>query len=114
GSDVRAGDAFCYVVPLGGDPFANPPPVALALTGRRPPDLKESVRYRGGRQRYARFVYGSGRTAGVAVVADEIGPGRVDLYVDADRDGEITAKDRATGEGLSWRVPVKVVVHEGD
>src|SRR3954452_18705803 len=98
GGEGPAGGAWRYAVPPPGDPFANPPPRALALTDRKPPDLREGVRYRGSRRRYARLDYGTGRTAGVAVVVDEVGPGEVDLYVDADRDREITARDRVTGE----------------
>jgi hypothetical protein len=113
-AQARAGDAWRYVVPPAGDAFAHPPLIALALQERRPDGLEETVRYRGSRRRYAHLVYGRGRTAGVAVVLDEVGPGKFDLYVDADRDRAITAKDRVAGEGLSWRTPLKAVVHEGD
>jgi hypothetical protein len=102
------------VVPAPQEPFATAPPLALALHPERPAGLKENVAYRGIQRRYAHFVYGRGRTAGVAIVLDEIGPGRFDLYVDADRDNAITSKDRAGGEGTSWRVPLKAVVHEGE
>lgn len=107
-------DAWRAVVPSPPDPFANAPPLALALHTERPAGLKETVRYRGVRQRYAQLVYGRGRTAGVAIVLDEIGPGRFDLYVDANRDNEITGKDRVGAEGMSWRTPLKAVVHEGE
>jgi hypothetical protein len=103
-----------YVVPPPEDSFAHPPPRALPLGDRKPTDLKESVRYRGKRQRYAQLTYGAGRQAAVAVVVDEVGPNEIDLYVDADRDREITAKDRVAGAGLTRRVPVKAVVTEGD
>src|SRR5438309_171568 len=63
-----------YVVPPAGDAFSHPPLRAIALSSERPAGLKESVRYRGARQRYARLVYGSGRTAPVDVVVDEVGP----------------------------------------
>src|SRR5436190_12850479 len=86
-------DGWRYVVPGPGDPFAHPPLRAVALSDRKPAGLKESVRYRG-TPRYARLVYGSGRTAAVAVVADVVAPSDVDLYLDADRDGDVTAKDR--------------------
>jgi hypothetical protein len=103
-----------YVVPPPGDPFAHPPPRALALTDRKPADLKESVPYRGKRQRYAQLAYGTGRQAALAVVVDEVGPNEIDLYVDADRDRAITAKDRVPGKGLTRRLAVKAVVTEGD
>jgi hypothetical protein len=41
------------VVPSPGEPFANAPPLALALRDERRDGLKENVRYRGIRQRYA-------------------------------------------------------------
>jgi hypothetical protein len=106
-------DGWRYVVPEAGDPFAHPPLRAIALSNTKPAGLKESARYRG-TPRYARLVYGSGRTAPVTVVADEVGPGDVDLYLDADRDGEITDKDRVKGDKLTWRAPLKAVVHVGD
>lgn len=112
---LRAGEeSWRTVVPSPEEPFAHAPPLALALHEERPAGLKENVRYRGFQQRYAHLVYGRGRTAGVAIVLDEIGPGRFDLYVDADRDNEITSKDRVRGEGLLWRTPLKAVVHKGE
>jgi hypothetical protein len=113
-AQARAADAWRYVVPPADDAFAHPPLVALAVQERRPEGLGETVPYRGSRRRYAHLVYGRGRTAGVAVVLDEVGSGKFDLYVDADRDREITAKDRVAVEGPSWRAPLKAVVHEGD
>jgi hypothetical protein len=113
-ADARAGDAWRYVVPPEGEAFAHPPLVALALQGQRPAGLQETVRYRGSRQRYAHLTYGRGRTAAVAIVLDEVGPGQFDLYVDADRDRVVTAKDRVSGEGQARRAPLKAVVQEGD
>jgi hypothetical protein len=107
-------DEWRTVVPSLGEPFDHAPPSALALRGERPEGLKETVRYRGSHRRYAHLIYGRGRTAGVAIVLDEIGPGRFDLYVDANRDNTITDKDRMKGEGLSWRAPLAAVLHEGD
>src|SRR5262245_29913028 len=103
-----------YVVPKAGDPFAHPPLRVIALGTRKPPGLKETIRYRGSKQRYARLVYGSGRTAPVTVVVDEIAADKVDLYVDAGRAGEITGKDRVAGAGLTWRTPLKAVLHVGE
>jgi hypothetical protein len=113
-AEARAADAWRYVVPQTGEAFDHPPLVALALQEQRPDGLREAVHYRGSRRRYAHLVYGRGRTAGVAIVLDEVGPGKFDLYVDANRDREITAKDRVAGEGLSWRTPLEAVVHEGE
>src|SRR5262249_44200349 len=83
-SAAAAGDGWRYVVPPPGDPFANPPPRALALRGEKPAELAEEVAYRGSKRRYARLTYGAGRAAAVDVVVDEVSPGEVDLYVDAD------------------------------
>jgi hypothetical protein len=107
-------ESWRYVVPKASDPFAHPPLRVIALGTRKPVGLKETARYRGSKQRYARLVYGSGRTAPVTVVVDEIAPDKVDLYVDAGRAGEITGKDRVAGAGLTWRTPLKAVVHVGD
>lgn len=114
GGTAAAGDDWRYVVPPPDDPFAHPPPRALALSDRKPPDLKESVRYRGARRRYAQLVYGAGRTAAVAVVVDEVAPGEIDLYVDAGRHRDITAEDRVVGGGLVWRAQVAAVVPRGE
>jgi len=113
-SNAFGADEWRAVVPPPGEPFDHAPPLALALRDERPEGLKENVRYRGSHRRYAHLVYGRGRTAGVAIVVDEIGPGRFDLYVDANRDNAITDKDRVQGEGLFWRTALKAVVHEGD
>jgi hypothetical protein len=107
------GDAWKYIVPKPDEAWANPPPRALALSSQKPADLKESVKYRGTRQRYAQLVYGIGRTARVTIVVDQIAEDQIDLYVDADRDGDITAKDLAQGAGMTWRVPLKTVVPAG-
>src|SRR5205807_10258207 len=103
-------ETWRYVVPPAGDPFDHPPPRAMALSDAKPSDLKESVRYRGTRRRYGQLTYGTGRTAAVAVVVDEVSPTEVDLYVDADRDREITAENRVTGTGQTWRVEVATVL----
>src|SRR4051794_35601385 len=106
GGTARA-DGWRYVVPKAGDPFAHPPLRAIALSATRPAGLKESARYRGTNQRYARLTYGSGRTAPVTLVVDEVGLGDVDLYIDGDRDNEVTAKERVPGEKLAWRAELK-------
>src|SRR6516165_141269 len=85
-----AEDSWKYIVPAPDDPFANPPPRALALSDEKPADLKESVKYRGDKRWYAQLVYGTGRTAKVAIVVDFVATDKVDLYVDADRDWDIT------------------------
>jgi RNA polymerase sigma factor (sigma-70 family) len=111
--ELRAEDSWRYVVPAVGAAFANLPPRPLVLNDRKPSDLKESVSYRGRRQRYAQLIYGTGRTAVVSIVVDEAAPNDVDLYIDADRTGKITAKDRVAGDNLMWRVRLQAVVPEG-
>ena len=108
------GTAWRYVVPPPEDPFAHPPPRLLALFTAKPAGLKEDVRYRGSRQRYARLNYGTGPSAPVTVVLDEVAANQFDLYVDADRDGTITETERVAGEGVTWRVPLKAVVPQGN
>jgi hypothetical protein len=105
---------WLLVVPPPDDPMAHPPLRALAMSDRKPPDLKESAHYRGGRRRYAQLTYGTGRAAAVTVVVDEVAPGEIDLYVDANRDRDITAADLLNGTGLTWRARVSAVVPDGD
>jgi hypothetical protein len=108
----RADDSWHYVVPALGAAIATPTPQSLVLGDRKPPDLKESVSYRG-HPRYAQLLYGRGRQAVVPMVVDEVAPNDVDFYVDADRKGQITAKDRVSGDNLTWRVRLQAVVPEG-
>jgi hypothetical protein len=106
-------DGWRYVVPKPGEPFDHPPMRAIALSATRPPELKERVRYRG-KPRYTQLHYGRGRAAPVTVVVDEAGPGDVDLYLDADRDNEITKGDRVAGEKLAWRADLNAVLTVGE
>jgi hypothetical protein len=103
-----------YVVPSPGEPFANPPPRVLSLSDNKPDDLKETVKYRGKRQRYGQLQYGVGRTAAVPLVVDEIAPGEVELYVDARREREITSESRVAGKDLIWRVPLTAAIQDGE
>ena len=103
-----------YVLPPSGDPFEHPPLRALALSRTKPDDVKETVRYRGARQRYAQLRYGSPGSVRITVVVDEAAPGDVDLYVDSNRNRRIEAQDRVTGEGRIWRLPMQVAVVEGE
>jgi hypothetical protein len=102
-----------YVVPKASEPFDHPSMRAVALSPSKPAELKERVRYRG-KPRYTRLVYGQGRAAPVTVVVDEVGPGDVDLYLDADRDNEITKDDLVKGEKLAWRADLNAVLTVGE
>jgi hypothetical protein len=112
--DESASAAWRYVLPAPGDPFEHPPLRALGLGREKPEDVVERVAYRGGRRRYGQIRYGSPGSVRVAVVLDEVAPGEADLYVDADRNRRIEPKDRATGEGRTWHVPLDVAIVEGD
>jgi hypothetical protein len=113
GDEPGTEDAWQFVVPAAGDPFEHPPLHALALSGTRPEDVVEKVGYRGARRRYAQLRYGSPGSVRVTVVVDEIGPGAADLYVDADRNRRIEARDRVEGPGRIWRLPLDVATVEG-
>src|SRR5262249_24668737 len=85
-----------FVLPVPGDPFEHAPFRALVLGRERPEDLVEKAAYRGdpARRRYAQIRFGSPGSIRVTVVLDEVGPGDVDLYVDADRNRRIDDRDR--------------------
>jgi hypothetical protein len=80
-----------YVVPKPGQPFDHAPLRLMPMSDTRPKGLKVKVSFRGKKQRYGWLQYGRGKLAAVAVVADEIAPGKIDLYVDAARKDVITA-----------------------
>jgi hypothetical protein len=110
---AQAADAWRFVLPGPDDPFEHPPMRALALSRIKPEDLVEKVRYRGARQRYAQIRYGSPGSIRITVVLDEASSSDVDLYVDADRNRRIEAKDRVAGKDRTWRMPLSVAVVEG-
>jgi hypothetical protein len=112
---VAAADTtWRYVVPPPGDPDEHPPLRVLPLSAEKPEDLKETVRYRGSRQRYAQLRYGNLRSTRVVVVLDEVSATEADLYVDADRNRTIEARERVAGADGTWRLPLDVAVTEGD
>ncbi len=101
------------------DDQCRPVPRAVALAPERPPDLREAVVYRGKTQQYAQVRYGSADSARVAVVVDQVSSDDWDLYVDADRNRVIEAKDKVggSGRGRTGRLDVEItrgleVVHE--
>lgn len=109
-----------FIAPEAGDPFEHPPFRALVLTREKPEGLFEKADYRGASRRYAQVRYGSPGSVRVAIVLDEAGPGDVDLYVDANRDRKIDARDRVTpakagpGRERIWRLPLDVAMVEGE
>jgi len=106
--------AWHYVRPGPGEAFESPPLRAVPLSEQRPDDLSERVEYRGRRRRYAQLRYGSPGSTRVTVVVDELGPGAADLYVDADRNRRIEAKDKVEGRDRVWRLPLDVATADAD
>ncbi len=111
---AAAGDEWRYVLPSSGDLFEHPPLRAISLSRTKPDDVKEMVRYRGTRQRYAQLRYGSPGSVRVTIVLDELATGGADLYVDANRNRRIEEKDRVAGADRTWRLPLQVAVVEGE
>jgi hypothetical protein len=105
---------WAFILPKPDDPFEHPPLRALALSRTKPDDVKEMVRYRGARQRFAQVRYGSPGSVRITIVLDEVSADDVDLYVDADRNRRIESKDRLKGAGRTWRSPLSVAVVEGE
>jgi hypothetical protein len=104
--------AWRFVAPPPGDPFEHPPWRAISLSSAKPEDVVEKTAYRGRRRRYAQLRYGSPGSTRVTVVVDEVGPGEVNLYVDADRNRRIEDRDRVDGRGPVWRLPLTIAIAE--
>ena len=113
-------DLWRFVLPAPGDPFEHPPFRAPVLSREKPEDVGEKVSYRGTSRRYAQLRFGNPGSIRVTVVLDEVGPGDIDLFVDANRDRKIDDRDRVAGtKGSSgreqfWRLPFDVAMVEGD
>ena len=112
--ETAAAGEWRFVLPPTGDAFQHPPLRAISLSKTRPEDVKEMVRYRGNRQRFAQLRYGSPGSVRVTIVLDEVANGDVDLYVDADRNRRIETKDKVAGDGRTWRLPLQVAVVQGE
>ena len=111
---ARADDEWRFVLPEPGAEHDYPPLRAIPLSADKPEDVKEKAEYRGSSRRYAQLRYGSPSAARVAIVVDQISPGEVDLYVDANRNRTIEPKERMSGEGRLWRVRLKVEYADGE
>ena len=113
-----------FVLPAPGDAFEHAPFRALILNREKPEDLIEKAGYRGApaRRRYAQVRFGSPGSVRVTVVLDEVGPGEVDLYIDADRNRKIDDRDRVAPAGAGtgprreriWRLPLDVAMIDGE
>src|SRR5262249_23673983 len=65
------------------------------------------------KQRYALVRYGSDDSRRIAVVVDEVSHDDFDLYVDADRNGVIEAKEKLARAGKDRAGPLDVEVTRG-
>ncbi|HZN32157.1 MAG TPA: hypothetical protein VFB80_00010 [Pirellulaceae bacterium] len=107
--------AWNYVVPTAGEPMEHPPLVPLVLFDKRPELVTNEPAYRSAKPLYGLLRYGSDTSPQVVVVLDERSVsggglrdgGELDLYVDAARDPEITARQIAAGEGRLRRAAIK-------
>ena len=91
--------AWRYVAELAADSPIRPVFRFVVLSTSKPEELREEVAYRGKVQRYAQVRYGSDDSRRVVVVVDELSNGDFDLYVDANRNRVIEAKDKVAGGG---------------
>ncbi len=110
---LAAEPAWRYVATPRADAAARPVFRYVVLSGAKPDELREEVTYRGKKQQYARVRYGSDDSRRVAVVVDEVSPDEFDLYVDANRNGVIEAKEKLPGAGKDRTGPLDVEVTRG-
>ena len=91
----------------------HPPLRELSLSEKKPPDLKESAHYRGSKQRYAEFRFGTVGSTLVTVVLDSVSAEQTDVYVDLNRNRVIEDNERLAGPGPKYRVPLSVEIPKG-
>jgi hypothetical protein len=94
-----AAPAWRYVAESEKDSPIRPVLRFIALSADKPEELAEEASYRGKEQRYAQVRYGSDDSRRVVVVVDLVSRDDFDLYVDADRNRVIQAKDKVAGAG---------------
>ncbi|HLN33556.1 MAG TPA: hypothetical protein VK395_37865 [Gemmataceae bacterium] len=112
--DVFADEpAWRYVAEVGADSPIRPVFRFVALSNTKPDDLAEEVQYRGKEQKYAQIRYGSDDSRRVVVVVDEVSRDDFDLYVDANRNRVIEAKDKIAGTGKDRTAPLDVEITRG-
>ena len=111
--------AWRYVAKVEADSPIRPVFRFATLSSNKPDDLREEVQYRGKEQRYAQIRYGSDDSRRVVVVVDEVSKDDFDVYVDANRNRVIEAKDKIAGAGKERTAPLDVeitsalqIVHE--
>ncbi len=83
----------------------------MPLVETVPENLTIDIAFRGRKQRFGQWRYGSPDSTRVVVVLDEIERGRFDLYVDRNRNRIIESRDLVNGRGRErqFRLPVETV-----
>jgi len=103
--DGPSAGGWRYVVPAAGEPMEHPPLVPLALSEKKPDLILREPAYRGQPQ-YGLLRYGSDTSPQVPVVVVVHDGGDFDLFVDANRDGEIAEKEVTAGKDRLRRVAI--------
>ncbi len=104
-------EAWKYIVPARDDPFHHAALRMLPLTNTKPNDVEEEVTYQGVTRRYGQFHFGNALSTRICVVLDVHSDGKVDLYLDANRNRLIEASERQPA-GTEWEVPLDAVITE--
>lgn len=113
-SNIAArGEDWKYISTEPGDPFDHAPPRAVPLSPKIPEGVTERAKYRGEVRRYGQIRFGGASSRRVAVVVDETGPKRYDLYVDINRNRIIEDRERMTEVDRTWRFPLSVELIDG-
>ncbi|MBI3817642.1 MAG: hypothetical protein HY286_03040 [Planctomycetes bacterium] len=95
---------------------------SLALNDEKPEDVRETVKYRGGRRRYVQIRYGSPNSARIVIALDEVSDTEFDLYVDTGRTRTIAdadlvkpePNDNITTKQRRWTVDLAVADAEAN
>jgi len=98
-------DGWKFVVSASGAAMEHPPLLPLSLGEDKPDLILKEPAYRG-QPLYGLLRYGSDTSPQVPIVVVSRGQHDFDLYVDADRDGQITDKELANGDGRLRRVAI--------
>lgn len=100
GVSIAPASVWRYVTSGSTDAFPDAPFVSIPLTETRPALLTQDVpRPDGAKRSYGLIRFGSAQSIQIAMLVDDYGGGRFDLYVNADRDSEITADELVSGTG---------------
>jgi len=93
-----------YLIPDAADSTFARPTLSIALLDHRPVVLvREPPKSPNVARQYGLIRYGSAQSIQLAVIVDNHGAGRFELYVNADRDAEITPDELVPGTGNSRR-----------